>query len=154
MKDGGTRLAILDRECVAFTTYLTGRKPDEYVLSSYREAHERGELARAIARGPFDRLLVRLVLIPLAARVVDVYTALFFKRALVRKKLVLALAILESSSPSYRHFEVPDSGGRLVVLSRLAARSLASLVALVVAALLLAPAHAAVALLARASRES
>jgi hypothetical protein len=137
------RGATLDRECTAFATYLTGRGPSDYVKENYRLAHERGEMATLSEPGAFERALVRLALLPVAARVVDVYTALFMKRALVRKKLVLVLAILECSAPSYDYFERPDRGGLVGSVARLALRSLASAAALAVGALVLGPAHAA-----------
>jgi hypothetical protein len=135
------RGAILDRECTAFATYLTGREPTGYVLERYRLAHERGEMASLPEPGAFERALVRLALFPGIARVVDVYTALFMKRALVRKKLVLALAILECCAPSYHYFEHPDRGGFAGSVSRLAARSLVSGIALALGAIVLGPAH-------------
>jgi hypothetical protein len=137
------RSATMDRECTAFATYLTGREPNGYVKDRYRLAHERGELANIPEPGAFERALVWLATFPFAARIVDVYTALFMKRAVVRKKLVLVLAILECCAPSYHYFEHPDGGGFVGSVARLAVRSLVSAIALAVGAIVLGPAHAA-----------
>jgi hypothetical protein len=142
----------LDRECVAFAKYLTGGSADGYVRDCYRAAHERGELAGLPEPSGFERALVRLATIPVTARVVDVYTALFMKRALVRRKLVLVLAILESCAPSYRYFENPDGGGTTGVLARLVARSIASTLALLASILVVAPTHLASTVVSRAQR--
>jgi hypothetical protein len=142
-------MASLDRECRVFATYLTGREPREYVLASYRAAHERGELARLPAPDGFERALVRLATFRPTTRIVDVYTALFMKRAVVRKKLVLVLAILESSAPAFEYFEGPDHPGVPRAVVRLTARGLASAVALLAALIFLGPPHLAAAAAAR-----
>jgi len=136
----------LDRECTTFARYLTGCAPDDYLLRAYSDAHARGELAALLASPTtLDRILLAVGSRRVATRMVDVYTALFAKRAVVRKKLVLVLALLESASPSYRYFEEPDSGGVGPIVLRLALRSIGSAFALVSSLVLLAPVHAVLA---------
>ena len=104
---------VLDDECVAFSHYLVRQRPGDYVLGKYREAHATGDLFRGRASSYFDQFLLRAAMRhPLAARLIDSYTAVFFKRSTVRTKWVLLLAILESCAPTYRYFDAPDSSGR------------------------------------------
>ena len=93
----------LGRECDAFARYLTGAAPGEYVERKYRQAHaaarglEPGSAPRA-AR--FDRALVALARQgPFLARLADAHARVFAPGGLLRRKLVLVLALLEVSAP-------------------------------------------------------
>ena len=82
-------------ECSVLNRHLIGIEPDAYVVTQYRRAHEIGSVGEA--RSDLDRLLVGLARRgPLMARLADTYAVLFYKHGLLRRKLVLLLAILES----------------------------------------------------------
>jgi NADH dehydrogenase len=137
------------RECEVFSRYLLGRPPDAYLLRKYCEASTFGEPAGE--RRPFEDLLLRLATLhPLLTRAVDAYARWFCPGALVRKKLILLLAIAESWEPSYVELDRADGGGRLVFVARLGAHAIVSGLLLLFAVLLLQPMR----LLLRARRKS
>jgi hypothetical protein len=141
MPDGGVQ-EPLDRECVTFARYLTGQVPTGYVLGKYRDAHVRSSPFQGIPTA-FEDWLVR------AARsgtfgisLVDAYTAVFLRKALVRKKWVLLIAILESS-PAMSYFDSPDVARRGIVVARLSLRCMAFALALCVSVVIVGPVHLA-----------
>lgn len=132
----------LERECVAFTRYLTGLRPTERVIGAYREAHARSAALSGTPPGAFDRLLLRAARSGgIGSRLVDAYAAVFHRRALVRRKWVVLLAILEACAPSADLFDTPETAGRLALVARLAANCLVSVAALAVAAVAFGPFH-------------
>ena len=89
----------LGRECEVFCRYLIGRAPDAYVLAKYAEAHR---LTTDYSGGSrFDRLLVSFAAWgSFSASLADSYACLFARQGILRRKVVLLLAILESCSPA------------------------------------------------------
>ena len=84
-----------------FCRYLVGRKPDAYVRSCYCKAHDLGVVDSAGA-GRWDRLVVRIAgTSTWMTRLADAHTRAF-GGSLMRKKLVLMLAIVENS-PGFHH---------------------------------------------------
>jgi hypothetical protein len=115
-----TRVDLLRQEGVAFTRYLIGQPPDNYVLTRYRDAHRLSPEFAKTKPVWFDTLLLRLArLHPAATKVVDSYTAAFYKESLFSKKMVLLVAILESSAANYSNFDPPPANHPLVVLAQL-----------------------------------
>src|SRR5205823_3568092 len=107
----GPNSTNLDRECTVFARYLVGESPGGYVLEKYRDAHAKSALADIRVDDAFDRVLLHIALVhPVATKLVDAYTAFFFKTSTVRKKWVLLLAILESAPPAFHLFDSPDHG--------------------------------------------
>jgi hypothetical protein len=87
----------LGAECLIFTRYLIDTDPSSEVVTAYQRAHEVSAVAPPGGRGPLDRALLRVAhLGPGFARAADGYAAAFAKRSLLRRKLVLLVAILES----------------------------------------------------------
>ena len=100
----------LDRESLVFCRYLVGEKPNDYIQMKYREAHCNRSLAYMDESTPSDGLLVRIAAIsPLTTRIIDSYTRLVHPVSLIRKKLVLLLAILESSAPTHKYMDSVDA---------------------------------------------
>jgi len=148
MKGIGATLEILterdelDSECRVFCQYLIGLKPNDYVLEKYREAHRSSHLYRVSDSNSFERILTNFASIsPLAARVSDVYGFLLLKNSLLRRKLVLLLAILENSVPSHSYFGSVIEGGIAMLILRLAWRASLSLVALLIGVVFVGPFH-------------
>jgi len=130
----------LGRECAAFARYLTGQVPSAYVLEKYRDAHARCAPLRATAA--IDRLLLSVARAHgRGAWLVDAYTAVFLKGAVVRKKWVLLVALLESSAPASDYFDAPDPGGRGVLVARLAWKGAAFVLALCLSTVVFLPFH-------------
>lgn len=91
---------VLDRECEVFCRYLAGVAADDYLRMRYRATHERGAVERAGGACAYDRALVVLArTAPLAARFVDAHARIFAGGGLLRRKLVLVLALLELRAP-------------------------------------------------------
>lgn len=99
-----TPTAGLERECHAFTRLLTGKAPTAYITRKYLDAHGvRPDLA---ATAGFERVLVRHAARgPLMARLADAYARRLFPRGSFRKKLVLLLAIVETSPVLHHHVD-------------------------------------------------
>ncbi len=135
MNDLGSRL---ERECRTFATYLVGTPPNSYVCAKYVETHDHALQVRS----HFDRLLLSVARRgALGAKLADSYARVFCPQALLRKKLVLLLAILETCSPSYHLIDDLDSNSPTVLVLRMSARAIGSLVALAAAVPFLLPAQ-------------
>jgi len=105
---------LLDRECSVFCRYLIGQKPDDYVKRKYWEAHRDHTLSGSGLSNRFDSLLVKIAGIsPWTTKPIDVYARVFQPHSLVRKKLILLLAILESCAPTYEYLDIVDSANVL-----------------------------------------
>jgi NADH dehydrogenase len=128
----------LDTECDVFTTYLAGRTANDYVRAKYRGAHA---VSAALAdSGAFDRFLVRFARAgSLFTRLADAYAALFTPASLLRRKLVLLLAILETCPPYFQQFDAPLGGTAVGAVLRLFATGLGAGLSLIVGSLLLLP---------------
>lgn len=106
MKDSVFELEVLNRECSVFCRYLIRQNPSEYVQRKYREAHRSGMLARSDDADHSDQFLITIARIhPWTTRLVDVYARVFRKSSVVRKKLILTLAILESCAPTHAYLD-------------------------------------------------
>jgi nucleoside-diphosphate-sugar epimerase len=130
----------LAREFQRHARYVAIVEPTPYQQRKYLEFHVRRALAPA---NRFDALLLGLSRAGgVGLALADSYSSLLYRQSVVRAKLVLALAILESSPPSCAVLDRPDRGGRLT-LFHLAWRGGLAALSFLCAALLLAPAHLA-----------
>lgn len=86
----------LDRECVRFCRYLVGIEPSDAVRVAYRRAHGVEAVEPPHGSTPFDLLLVGLARWGGSfARFADVQARFLAKGGLLRRKLVLLVALLE-----------------------------------------------------------
>jgi hypothetical protein len=93
----------LTQECLVFCRYLSGVSPDNYVLGKYNNANKINSEMYRNQKTYFEEILITLARIhPLFTQLVDTYAVFLCKNAIIRKKLVLLLAILESC-PSERY---------------------------------------------------
>lgn len=130
----------LQKECRAFTRYLIDIDPDAYVSERYAAAIRQVQ-ALAVQSG-FDRLLLRMARIhPLLTCAVDVYSRFFVHASVVRRRLVMLLAIIESSAPTADRLERPDHRGLVGFIAGMAWRSVVLAMLLLVAILTLLPAQ-------------
>lgn len=142
MNKQSAELNALDRECLAFSAYLLGQQPNDYVMAKYREAHQTIDIFRRGETAGLDRLFVSLSTAhPLSAKLVDAYTAIFRRKATVRRKWILLLAIMESCSPSHHYFDSPDNGGKAKLAVALLWRGLIFVLAFVVSIIIFMPFH-------------
>jgi hypothetical protein len=128
----------LERECDVFCRYLAGIPADDYLKARYRATHERGAVEPAGGASAYDRALVAFARIsPLAARCVDAHARIFAGGGLLRRKLVLALALLEVRAPE--RVDSVTSGSRAGFFVRAAFLAGGFAVMLAVSTLILLP---------------
>lgn len=129
---------VLAEEFRRLTRYLTGMSPSAYQCAKYCEAHRRRNLAPA---GAFDSFLVRRARgSGLGRALADAYAGAFARQSALRAKMMLALAILEASPPSFAALDTPAApGGR--ALAALPLRTAVAGLALAAALVLYAPVH-------------
>lgn len=133
-----TKTNLLASECEVFTKYLLGCAPEPYVIRKYTEAHDVAAVFSSGSR--FDNLMVRVARThPALTRLADSYARMFVPKGLLRRKLVLLLAILETSAPSCHLIDAVDGGGKAVLLLRLVFKGMAFLVSVVLGALVFLP---------------
>lgn len=128
----------LAHECYVFSRYLSGTQSDAYVLEKYCDAHRRRPSFAATAL--FDRILLTLASVhPILTTIVDVYARFFAPGCALRKKLVLLLAILESTAASQRFLERADSDNKAWLLLAFFGRVLSLSIGLMVSLVTLLP---------------
>lgn len=129
---------VLDRECAVFCRYLSGHEANEYVRGKYREAHQTRFLSGEADRA--DAVFASIArLHPWTARIVDAYTRVFRPFSIVRKKLVILLAILESCAPTHTYLDTADSQPPVLLVTRMVPRCMIFAVAVLISMVLLLP---------------
>jgi hypothetical protein len=127
--DPGT--ASIERECRALVRYLVGQDPPAYVVDRYRAA--RGSAAPAGERlAPIDRALLGATRLgSTLARLADGYARVARPTGPLRRRLTLAVAILECAPPSHLRLNAAAVGSRPALALRLGTALVASGLALV-----------------------
>ena len=112
--------AALTAECRAFCEHLVGSAPPARVMEGYLAHH------RAHPVGPYSgfehELLERARRGGFAAALADAYAARVLPGGLLRRKLTLLLALLETDPATFERIDAPDSGGVASAWLRLIAR--------------------------------
>ena len=108
--------AALEAECRRFTAYLLDAAPSPYVIACYVRAHR--VTAAFEPHDRFDRVALRLA--AWTPRLADAHARLFVPGSALRRKLVLLLAILETSAPAFRRVDDPGPRGAMGAWLRLA----------------------------------
>jgi len=130
----------LARECSVFCRYLCGEEPSDYVRAKYRAAHEVGAVEPADGATSFDRALVAIARGGTwRARAIDSYSRVFANGGLLRRKLVLVLALLETKSPTDRAVDAPTSSSQLAFFASIAWLGFAFALTVAVTAIALLP---------------
>lgn len=130
----------LARECDVFCVYLVGRSATPFVAGKYTAAHSCDP--RYLAASPFDSFLLALArLSPHLAQWADSYACVAARASLLRRKLILLVAILESCSPENGFEEQIQDTSATTVMARMGWRGLLFGARFLLAALLLAPVH-------------
>jgi len=128
----------LEKEFRTFTNYLIGYEPDGYIKSRYVQGHRITEIDRG--SGSFDMLLVRMAIrSKLLLRLADTYTSGFYKNALLRKKLLLILAILESCGTTYRHIDTVNEHSSIALYAKVAQKAAVFFLTLIISGIIFAP---------------
>jgi hypothetical protein len=101
-------------ECAVFCRYLIDADPSPKTTSLYRRAHECGTLAPRETEGRFQRALVAVARRSTAlARLADCHARVFAPAGLLRRKLTLVLALLESDPAAFERVDRVDGGSLL-----------------------------------------
>ncbi|HVS08711.1 MAG TPA: hypothetical protein VMS76_02470 [Planctomycetota bacterium] len=130
----------LEREARVLGRYLSGAEPSAYVLAKYAEAH-RLALPQLEPESRFDELLVAFARGgTFRAYMADAHARGFRPASLLRRKLVLLLAILECS-PQGGDLDAPDPGSRAGFALRAAFDGARFTLAVAAGALLALPVH-------------
>jgi hypothetical protein len=133
---------VLIAECSVFCRYLTGQAPSEYVLTCYGDA---APSTSGFAQEPLpliDRGLLGLARKGrLPARIADSYARIFRPHSLLRRRLILVLAILENSPHTAAELNSALEGSRAAITARIGLTLLASAACLSIGIVLLGPLH-------------
>jgi NADH dehydrogenase len=144
----------LMHECGLLTRYLVGQQPSDYVIEKFVEAHKFSSIFDESKLKPFERFLLRNATRNIfTLKVIDAYSAFFSRSSILRNKLILMVAILESCTPSYRSFDPHPTAPVIQILLNLFANGLGFAVAFALAILILIPIQILFALRARLSGE-
>ncbi|MFN2399240.1 MAG: hypothetical protein ABR543_11455 [Gemmatimonadaceae bacterium] len=137
----------MERECRVFCKYLVGQAPNAYVLGKYVDGHRSSNFRTHGPAQSIDRLLMRIALAqPLGTRLADTYARVFVPRSVLRHKLVLLLAIIESCAPTHEFFDGPPKPGLPSLAFEFARAGVGFAIAFAVGCILLLPAHAVLSL--------
>ena len=132
------KAGALDQECRIFTRHLIGVDPDDVVVHNYRAAV--ATLPALNTGGPWDRSLLALARRGIiGVRCADSFAAWFARTSVLRKRLVMLLAILETRAPFSDRIDEASGGSAPAAIVRVALRAGWSLLHLVAGALILVP---------------
>lgn len=130
----------LRRECILMSRYMIGQQPSDYVIEKYIEAHRYSEMVDGSNQKPFERFLLQIATRNVfLLKVVDAYSAIFNPSSVLRNKLILLVAIMESCAPSYRAFEAQESASNIQILYELAWKGALFAISFALAFLILIP---------------
>ena len=103
----------LTDECAALCLYLVGHAPSVYIVTKYCEAHDKSSAEENMPCDRFDRFVLAFARMnTICTKLADIYTRWFYKRSVLRRKLLLLLAILECSPSTYSYFEAGETYSR------------------------------------------
>jgi hypothetical protein len=133
---------LLARECRLFTRYLVDGAADAALVGKYAAAHGvRPELSPGSRFERIDLGLARQGVWP--ARMADAHARIFAPRTALRRKLILLLAILETTPPHARRIDDPGGVPPALVPLRLVGHGLLAMAVLAVGSIILLPAQLA-----------
>lgn len=135
-------LATIDRECDVFTRYLVSQPPTDYIHKQYEMAVLARDLANDAEFAAFDRRTLRFARRNIFfTRVADAYCAIFHRHGVLRRKLILLLAILEHTTPTAARFDWPKNRGSIGVATNLLLLGMSFGLSLLAGIFLLLPSH-------------
>jgi hypothetical protein len=128
----------LEAECHSLCRYLIGKSADPYVSARYIQAHALGSVGPPT--GERDAVLAwAAAQSPVLAGFADAYASVFARDGLLRRKLALMLALLETRLETYRALDAPTTTSRAALIVRLCATTCAMAVRAAIAAAAFVP---------------
>jgi nucleoside-diphosphate-sugar epimerase len=130
----------IDRECDIFTRYLVSQPPTQYIQDQYKMALRAFNLAGDAEFAPFDRRTLNFARRNVYfARVADGHCAIFHRRGVLRRKLILLIAILEHAQPTATLFDRPKTRGSAGIIVNLLIQGISFSLSILVGIFLLLP---------------
>jgi hypothetical protein len=134
----------LEAECAKFARYLSGAEPDRFVIDKYVAAHEAGAVELP-GTSSYERAVVGIARNG-PVRMLDAHSRVFANGNLLRRKLVLVLALLETRSPSAEKIDTAVPGSTVGLFLRIGVLGVLFAARVAVASVLLLPVRLACAL--------
>jgi nucleoside-diphosphate-sugar epimerase len=135
-------LATIDRECDVFTRYLVSQPPTDYIHKQYEMAVLARDLANDAEFAAFDRRTLSFARRNVFfTRVADAYCAIFHRHGVLRRKLILLLAILEHTAPTAARLDRPKNRGPIGIATNLLLLGISFSLSLLAGIFLLLPSH-------------
>lgn len=129
---------IFKRECDVFASYLLGVSPTAFVQGKYAGAHRIS--TRLTGESAFDEFLVRVASRHrLLVRAADAWARVFAPGSLLRRKLILLLAILETCPRTGAEIDALPAQGKPRLFASVGVSLAASAASLVFGMLLFEP---------------
>ncbi len=138
VEQSGRTSEELKKECVILTNYLIGRDPDDYVQKKYVHAHRARKLERDADL--LDRVLVKAATSSaFFQKLADAYTGIVYRSALLRKKLLLLVAIMECCDSTYREVDKMNKRSAAPIFIQLTQKGIIYFVRLIIAIIVFSP---------------
>jgi hypothetical protein len=135
-------VTTINRECEVFAHYLVDQPPTDYIREQYEMATLARDLANDSKFAAFDRTTLRFARRGVFfTRVADAYCAFFHRRGILRRKLILLLAILEHAAPTAARFDSPMNRGLIGIATNVLLLALSFGLSLLAGIFLLLPSH-------------
>lgn len=132
----------INSECDVFSRYLVSQVPTDYIRRQYETAVVARNLASDAEFSAFDRRTLRLARRhAFFTRLADAYCAIFHRHGVLRRKLILLLAILEHTAPTATRFDRPKIRGPVGIGTNLFVLGTSFGLSLIAGMLLLLPSH-------------
>lgn len=129
-------------ECRTFGRYLSGAEPTEYATRCYLRLLPSAAVPEGANSLLIERALVAAGRVgPLPLRIADAYARFLVPRSLLRRRLILLLAILENSAPAERTFNSGAEQSLPVLAAQLVVALVASGLCLVAGVIAFGPVH-------------
>ena len=130
----------LERECSSYALYLSGCAPTRYVIEKYLDFHQ--NFGAPADDRSFDSFLLSVSMRgAFWTRLADSYASVWRKDSILRKKLVLTLALLECAPPVCEMLDRVPGGGFAGAMLRMGLAAMGYGVTLVMATALFTPAR-------------
>jgi hypothetical protein len=137
-------ISQLEHECHTYTRYLIGGVPSQYVVNRYLDFHHKSDAMNGAGFDAFDQFLVGIsARRPFWTSMADSYASVFRKDSVLRKKLVLTLALLECVAPSFEVIDEVEARSPMATSMSLAWRAARYALLLGTSAVVFAPVRAA-----------
>ncbi len=134
----------MSAECRVFARYLAETEASPYVQQAYAQLRASSDMPLGLRERRIERALLTVARQgALATRVADGYARFFLPRSVLRRRLVLMLAILENSPGSEQVLNSGDEGALVGVGARLMLTGIASVLCALVGVVIFAPVHLA-----------